>query len=506
MINIEQIYGRELKVSYYDENGDIRISKIPIPDSERYRWQECESDDPYRVKGMVSHENRPVKRVKAKSLDKYRIYEFMNNKISKDFLKQIHAFNPPKKWFMDIETEVLDDEFPDVDNPKCRVLSNSFCNQKGDVFITTIPHIYTGKKLTAVQKENIGRRVNDYFKDLRPGDQYLIKEYKVKFKDYDNEALMLSDLFYNYIPKMPLITGWNFHKFDWMYLVNRARGMQLRPEKSSPSGTFYNFNIKDKWNPNVKYKIELPYHRGIVDYMMIYEKWDTSIKLKSSTNLDFVANEVLGLSKVHYSGTLMDLYRDDIETYLFYNAVDTILVALIDEKLQTFNTMQKLSCEGRVSLNDSQFASVIIESLFSDVFFKRNKVFVRKDFDNSNEEKYAGGFVFEPTKGIFDDVVIFDYESMFPTIMMFANTGVDSLLGKTHDGGKTYIDKFGQTHTINREDHIWMASGAVYSKKEDSVMRKVVSELFDERITAKKAGAIIGNEIAELEDMLKNMV
>ncbi len=498
MISIEQKYGRELKISYYDNNGDIRISNIEIPDIERYRWHECGEDDPYRAKEFLSQENRPVKRVRSKSLDKYRIYEFMNKKFTPEFMSQIHAFNPPKKWFMDIETEILED-FPDVNNPQCKVISNSFCNQNGEVYITTI------NPVSEIQKRNITRRINEYFENLKPEDAGLKKEYKVKFKCYDTEASMLSDLFHSFIPKMPLITGWNFHKFDWMYLVNRAKGMQIKVEKSSPTENMYNFNIKDKYNPNIKYKVELPYHRGIVDYMMIYEKWDTSVKLKSSFNLDFVSNEVLGLSKVAYSGTLMDLYRDDFETFLFYNAVDTILVSLIDEKLQTFNTMQKLSCEGRVSLNDSAFASVIIESLFSDIFYKRGKVFVRREYSNENEEKYAGGFVYEPKKGIFDDVVIFDYESMFPSIMMFGNIGVDTYLGKTHDEGKTYLDSSGKTYTIDPKDHIWLASGAVYSKDEDSVMRQVVSQLFDERIVAKKAGGIISGEIMELEKMMKKI-
>lgn len=500
MINVERNYGTDIRISYYDESGNIRISKVPIPETQKFRWVECDENDPYRAEGFVSHENNPVKREKSKSLDKYRLIEFLNNNINDDFKKKIHAFNPPKKWFMDIETEILDDGFPDVENPQSRVISNSFCNQKGEVYVTTI------QKLSIVQKKNISRRINEYFDNLKPEDSGLKKEYNVKFRCYeDNEAKMLAELFYNFIPRMPLITGWNFHKFDWMYLVNRARKIGIKPEKSSPTDSMYTFSIKDKYNPNIRYKIELPYHRGVVDYMQIYEKWDTSVKIKSSSNLDFVANEILGLTKVSYPGTLMDLYRDDIETFLVYNAVDTILVSLIDEKLQTFNTMQKLACEGRVQLNDAQFASVIIETLFSDVFHKRGKVFVKKSYNHENEEKYAGGFVHEPEKGVFEDVVIFDYESMFPSIMMFGNIGVDTYLGKTHDEGKTYLDHIGNTHKIDPKKHVWLASGAVYSKHEDSVMREVVSQLFDERITAKKAGGIISGEIADLEKMLEKL-
>lgn len=499
MINIEQVYGRELKISYYNQNGDIAITKVVIPESQKYRWQEWHEGidhERYRSKEFVSHDNKPVKKVIARSLDKYRIMELINNYMSVDFRDKVNAFNPPKKWFMDIETEIIDG-FPDVYNPVGKVLSNSFCNQNGDVYITGI------KPLTLEQKKSIKRRINEYFADLSGDNERLKKTYNVKIKEYKTEAHMLSELFYNYIPKMPLITGWNFLKFDWAYLTNRCKLLGVKPERASPTGNTYSITLRDKWNPTVRYKIDhLPYHRGVVDYMMIYEKWDTSVKLKSSVNLDFVAEEVLGLSKVAYPGTLMDLYRNDYETYLFYNAVDTILVALIDEKLQTFSTMQKLACEGRTSLHDAAFASAIIESLFSDVFYKKGKVFIRRE-DIPQKDKYAGAFVYEPKRGMFDDCAIYDFESQFPAVMMFGNVGIDTYLGKTHDEGKTYLDHEGKTHVIKSDEHIWLASGAVYSKKEDSVMRMVCSQLFDERIIAKKAGGIINSEIAELEEMLK---
>ena len=75
MINIEQIYGRELKISYYNDDGDIVISKIGIPQSQKYKWCECDEDDPYKSKNFISHESKPVKKIQTKSLDKYRIME-----------------------------------------------------------------------------------------------------------------------------------------------------------------------------------------------------------------------------------------------------------------------------------------------------------------------------------------------------------------------------------------------------------------------------------------------
>ena len=39
---------------------------------------------------------------------------------------------------------------------------------------------------------------------------------------------------------------------------------------------------------------ELPKHRLVFDYLDIFDKWDTSIKIKESNRLDFVAKKVLG--------------------------------------------------------------------------------------------------------------------------------------------------------------------------------------------------------------------
>jgi DNA polymerase elongation subunit (family B) len=496
MINIEQKFGT-VHISYYGEDGGIMKMSVNIPESQKFQWVECEPDDPRRDKEFVSHQNVPVKKEKAKGLNKYRMIEFIDS-FSDEVKAKIFSTSSPKKWFMDIETEVIDG-FPDTTNPKERVLANAFCDQKGNGFVTGLI------KLSLAQKQRLEDRVNDYFADIK--DESLRKKYKIQYKYYNSEALMLSDLFYTYIPKMPMLTGWNFLKFDWDFLVNRCRKIGVNPEKSSPTGSMFTLSLKDKYNPTITQKIEIPMHRAVVDYMAIFEKWDTSMKFKTSLNLDYVGKEILGLQKVSYTGTLMDLYHNDYETYLYYNMVDTILVALIDEKLQTFNTMLTIASEGGVQLHDAAFASVVIESLFSKFFYAQKKVFVKKDIDR-DDSTYDGGFVLEPGKGIKNDVTIFDYESMFPSLMMLGNTGTDTHLGKTTDEGKTYMGKDNKIHTIDPKKHIWLASGAVYQKADDegnpveSVMRVVVSQLFTQRIKAKHAPAAIYRDIEKLKSML----
>lgn len=497
MISHEQI-GDEIVLSYFNEKGGINLERIKIPRSEMYEWVECGSDDPSRDPKFSSQLNRHVKKIPKKYLGRYRQFEFLNS-LSKDKKARIFSMNEPKKWFMDIETQVIDG-LPNAAQAKEKVLSNTFCNEDGDVYIQG------SKKLTPVQKENLANRINAYFKDPKNysnGKKPIDKEFNVKYKYYESEAMLMADLFYTYIPKMPLITGWNFIKFDWQFLVNRAKNLNVRPEKASPTGNTMTLVLKDKYDKNKKDRVEMPMHRAVVDYLSIYEKWDSSVKLKSSSSLDAVAEIVLGVRKVHYDGSLMDMYERDYEKFIFYNAVDTILVQLIDERLQTFKTMMTLANEGYVDLHDAAFASVIMESLFSDEFYKDGTVLVKQDYPE-DDTSYSGGYVEEPGKGVHNGVVIWDFQSMFPSIMMFCNTGVDTYLGKTMDGGKTYIDTMGETHPIEKDKHIWMTSGVVYDKTKDSVMRKVLSKLFDTRVFAKHATGIIDLEIKELEKMLEN--
>lgn len=68
----------------------------------------------------------------------------------------------------------------------------------------------------------------------------------------------------------------------------------------------------------------------IFDYMQLYEICDTSIKVKESSSLDFVANK-LSRWKIKYNGPLQKLYEDDFETFMYYNAVDSVLAQKIHE-------------------------------------------------------------------------------------------------------------------------------------------------------------------------------
>jgi DNA polymerase elongation subunit (family B) len=94
------------------------------------------------------------------------------------------------------------------------------------------------------------------------------KKYNFKYKVYVNEADMLYDFLWNYARHAPLITGWHFWNYDWRYITNRCKKLNLDISWMSPTKQWYKHKIMDK---NERADILLPQHKLIVDHMEIYK-------------------------------------------------------------------------------------------------------------------------------------------------------------------------------------------------------------------------------------------
>lgn len=491
MVNIEQI-GSTLKVSHYNSEGKLEIENIRLPQNEMYNWVYASQNEKCDMLHR-SFDNKPVKKIRASRLNKYRMMEILYS-LPNDIKDRIFSGYQPERWFMDIETEVIDG-FPNAEAPKEKVLANSFCNQKNQVYIT-----YIEKKLTKIQKENITNKINKHFEPLG-------RTFDVKFKYYESEPMLLSDLFYNIIPNMQCVCGWNFYKFDWQFLVNRAKQFDVDYTRCSPTQDVHTMMLADKFVKGKKSRIELPMHKLIIDYMLLWEKFDTSMKLKNSSQLDYVAEKLIGLKKLKYNGSLMDMYHNDIERYLAYNAIDTILNSLIDEMLQLLQVPLVIVQDARVSIYDTMYASKVLTPMFSEEFYKDKMVFVEKEESDDFElkgKKYKGAYVHEPQPGFFKYVIVQDFESEFPSCICANNIGTDTFLGISHDDGETFVDNYGKIIKFDRNKHIYSAKGAVYNKNKESVMRRVTGKLFGGRVEAKKISQAIDKEIAILESIIKD--
>ena len=225
------------------------------------------------------------------------------DKLSPEEKSLIFDYKTPNIYFVDIENEILDEKADPV-SAKSEIQTISIVNKNDVVVMGT-------KRLDNDQIEATKSDIDNYFSKFNMNSNF-------KYVFYNSEKEMVAD-FFKLTNRMAVITGWNFVNYDWVFLVNRARKIGLKPEVSSLTS-----KLRKSFDETIF--AELPAHRIVVDYMELYEKWDTKIKVKESSSLDFVSDKLLGVKKVNYEGNLKILYRDDYQKFVFYNAVDSILV------------------------------------------------------------------------------------------------------------------------------------------------------------------------------------
>jgi len=447
-----------LILSYIDKTGNIKLvyKKWPSPT----KFISCNDDDPDKNGKYVTWDGRAVKEVYTKYPNKYSIYDYID-KFPDEERNMLYDYHEPNIFFVDIENEILDEK-PQPQLAKSKVLSISIVHKNKTLVLGIDP--LTKKEIDSIQND-INTKYGAHFG----------RTWDFKYVKYKDEYEMLLNFFKVFVPKMPVITGWNFKEYDWVFLVNRARNIGIDPSIASFTGKLEKEKPKD-----LAHYVELPGHRVIIDYMEIFKKWDTSIKVKESMNLDFVADKVLGVKKVNYEGNLKILYETKFRDFIYYNAIDSILVQMIHEKSRLADILYSIATLSSITVN-SAFSTLAVTEGFlrKELREQKNIVLVKNEHIDDMSSGVVGGWVKEPVRGLASWTVCFDFSSLYPTTMRQFNISADSYKGqKVKD--KNYAIFNGHQVEIEEGDII-TKNGAVFKNNNGVVTQKMTSIFADRK-------------------------
>ena len=264
-----------------------------------------------------------------------------------------------------------------------------------------------------------------------------------------------------------MMTGWNFINYDWQYIVNRCKRLQIDLTDVAITGSL------DK-------KDSRPLHMGILDYMQLYDKYDRSGHVKESNALAFVSGAVLdGISKINYSGSLQDLYENDFKKYVFYNVIDSVLVYYIDQKLRSMEVLLTLATITKMPLYKAASPVAITESLIARKLAEQDKR-IGTEWDREDgkkDAKYAGAFVKEPITGYYSGVSAFDFASLYPSVMRQFNISPDSFIEIVPEA---------EVKERRKDQNVIVCQNGVVYSKEESVLKKILGDLYAQRKDYKK--------------------
>lgn len=533
---------KKLVVSYVDKSGDIKLKY--------YNWDtpmkyvSCEDNDPQKHPKFKSWDGKSVKQVEVSHPDRYAIYEFLDS-LPESEKNEIFEFNLPKIYFIDIETEIIDG-FPEASEANTRVLSVSIVYDDKIILLGL-------KDMSQDMQDRIINNTNKYFEKFNAN-------YKFKYIKYEDEFDMLYAFFYKMVPKMPLLTGWNFLNYDWTYLVNRSRKISKwvngKEYKIDPAVSSLTKRLNKIWAT----EYEVPAHRMIFDYMQLYEVCDTSIKVKESSSLDFVSSKLVGIEKIKYVSSifklkedatilgysfkkddicrsdknglymyvgtkridftddkfnsvkhlfeeinvsnLQKLYDTDFEIYMYYNAVDSVLVQKIHEARNYISIIYAISSLAQIrivdvvsQMNNALGSLAITEGVLRNRFREMDNIVLFKDEKGDAESTIAGGWVKDPVVGLNQWVVCYDFASLYPTTQRQFYIAPETFVGVQNTDNPKFCDN---GREIDLEKHVVCVNGVVFEKRKSPTLR-MLEDVYADR---KKNKNIMMDKKEELKKVL----
>jgi DNA polymerase elongation subunit (family B) len=491
-----------LITSYIDKKGNIKLKYYPWSKPTKYIL--AEEGDPNISEDFVTWDGKNVKKVYTNHPNRYSVYDFIDA-LPKEEQELLYEYNEPNIFFIDIETEILDKK-PDAQLAECAILSIAIVNKNKALGMGI-------DSLTSSEIKSIENDINEKYGKL------VDKKWEYKYNCYRNEYELLFN-FFQYVQNMAVLTGWNFVRFDWAYLVNRFRKVGGDPSVASFTKRLKETkgsNSKKIFDPNKNDIIEIPSHRMVLDYLDLYKSWDQSVKVKESDSLDFVSGEILGdkFGKVSYMGDLKKLYQNSKREFMFYNIVDSILVQLIHEKTKYIDILYGISILSRITVQSAFSTLGVTEGILRKKLRDQKHIILCKKEENDSDENAAvegsvsGGFVLAPIIGMATWTVCFDFSSLYPTTIRLFNISADSYKGQLpflkskdiqYDFDADYSIFNG--HKIPIEDtDIKLLTGSVF-RNEDGIVKIVMGEVFSER---KRNKNMMNVEHEKLEKYKKNL-
>lgn len=154
-----------------------------------------------------------------------------------------------------------------------------------------------------------------------------------------------------------------------------------------------------------------------------------------SYSLDAVSRELLNHQKhdvkIEDLAHVWDNEPEKLEDFCEYNLHDAHLAYQLCQKL-LFDMTEFTKIVGLPLFDVTRMRfSRLVESYILKRAFEENVLAPNKpqgfEIDQRVEETYEGAFVYEPTPGMYQDIIIFDFRSLYPTIISAHNIGPEAL-------------------------------------------------------------------------------
>ena len=254
-----------------------------------------------------------------------------------------------------------------------------------------------------------------------------------KVQSFSNEKEMLEafiKIVQDYDPDV--ITGFNINGFDMPYILGRLEKYGLyanlsrceKPATARPVASSQEISVTG---------------RVVVDPYQILKR-DPNLRF-SRYNLNTIAKEILGEQKDDVvAGDMYRLWngtKADIKKLVEYSRKDAILALMLVVDKRMLDKFIEISKISGTLLQDSLGGQTIrIETMALHELKSRKIMFPVKPDEREiirrEKDKIKGATVLEPKKGLHKNVLVLDFQSLYPSLIRKFNISPDTLLKADH--------------------------------------------------------------------------
>jgi len=292
---------------------------------------------------------------------------------------------------------------------------------------------------------------------LDNGTEPIVTIEGVEFKIFKSEKNLIQEWIKDFKTYDPdFMSGWNFIGFDMEYLFNRMKKLKISSASMSKFGEFY--------VDGERFFCNLP---GciVLDQMHLYKMF-TFTKMENY-KLDFIADHELKRKKLELPVRFNKMYWEHLNTLIEYNIRDTELLSDLEDKLAHIYLLNELRVICNASFDSATSPSNQIDSIV--VSYLKSQGLASKNAENHAKKKYPGAFVLTPEPGIYDTVVDFDFASLYPSLIMTYNIGLNNFVMRTKNPDIGYDLAYSKESLPEKID---MIIDPMYANKEVKISKE----------------------------------
>ena len=266
-------------------------------------------------------------------------------------------------------------------------------------------------------------------------NKVILEDLDADVKLFKNEIDMLLSFINDFRElDIDVLMGWNTENYDVPYIINRIKRQLGNADLLSKYSNIVPVECRIKRYKTKEIIENIVPGMDVVDMIPVMKKANCYKAQPASFSLKSTAN--FYLEDEHKMNFDLTNRLTDFNNFLKYNKQDVYITKQLIDKYELFSFMDILHSEisqglpFRLITYNSLILLYALKQKYKDIAFPEKGGNIKVDDNFLNKEdtlKIKAAIVLHPVPGIHENVILFDFKSLYPTIMRTFNISPDTI-------------------------------------------------------------------------------